>query len=110
REEGGVAEIGQNLGEEGRVEEVEDGVLDAPDVAVHAVGLEPVPDLGAVEGYPFLARGAVAREIPRGLDEGVHRVGFAARRPTAARAPGAHEGLVSRQRRAAGAGKRNVLR
>ncbi|KAF5028666.1 hypothetical protein DSECCO2_656680 [anaerobic digester metagenome] len=54
---------------------MQDGVLHAADVLVHG---HPVLERGGVECAVILAGAGVAREIPRGLHEGVHGVGFAA--------------------------------
>src|SRR5262249_18570056 len=48
-------------------------------------------------------------EVPRRLDEGVHRVRLAATRAAATRAPGTDERLVAREWRAAGPRERDVL-
>ena len=78
-----VPEVRERLDEEARVEQVQDRVLDAADVLVdrHPArnGVAP-PRLLVVGGV------AVAQEVPGGVDEGVHRVGLAARRPAADRA------------------------
>src|SRR3989304_1708462 len=71
------------------VEEVEDRVLDPADVLVHR---HPVVDGLGIRHPAVVLRRAIPEEIPRGLDEGVHRVGVAAARPPAARAPRVHEG------------------
>src|SRR5206468_3457117 len=75
------AQVAQHLGEEARVEEVEHGVLDATDVALDPLGAEPVVELGGLARRSVVPRRAVAREVPRGLDEGVHGRGRAPRAP-----------------------------
>ena len=55
------ADIAHHLGEEARVDQVQDGVLDAADVLID---LEPVGDLRGVEGLRGVVRVAVAVEIP----------------------------------------------
>ena len=90
-----VAEVGQRLGEEARVHQVQDRVLDAADVLVDR---QPVVGGGAVPGGLVVARVEVADEVPGGVDEGVHRVGLAAGRAAAARALGRDPVLGRRQR------------
>src|SRR5215467_13608217 len=51
-------------------------VLDAPDVLIDR---HPVIGRVALEHPAFVLRRAVAEEVPRGLDEGVHRVRLASR-------------------------------
>ena len=99
------AEIAHHLGPEARVEEVQDGVLDAADVLIDG---QPV-SRALIDHRAVLVRARVAHVVPRGIDEGVHRVGFAARR---AAAPGTLA-LVERRRpgeRVAAAVRHQVLR
>ena len=92
---GGETHIDEGAGEEAGVEEVQDGVLDAPDVLVDR---HPVPDRLGIEG-PVGAPGiAEAQEVPGGVDEGVHGVGLAAGRPPIDGAGGVEEPLVEGQR------------
>ena len=72
---GDEADVAHHLGEEARVDEVQDGVLDAADVLID---LEPVGDLRRVERLGGIVRVAVAIEIPGAVDEGVHGIGFPA--------------------------------
>ena len=93
----GDAEIGQRLGEEPRVHEVQHGVLGAADVLVDR---HPLGDFfGAERGVGI--RIGEAQEVPRRVDEGVHRVGLAHGRPAAIRAGRVQEALVEAQRRLA---------
>jgi hypothetical protein len=64
-------------GEEARVEQVQDRVLDAADILV-----DRQPALATADSRRRRVRvaGGEAREIPGRIDEGVHRVGLAARR------------------------------
>ena len=62
---------------------MQNGVLNAADVLVD---LEPVTDLGRIERQGIVVRVAVAIEVPGGIDEGVHGIGFAPRRASALRA------------------------
>ena len=78
------ADVAHQLGEEARVQQMQDGVLDATDVLVDAA-LAPVGD-ALVDHRLIVVRAAVAQEIPRGFDEGIHRIGFAPRLGTAFRA------------------------
>ena len=76
------AEVAHHLGPEARVQQVQDRVLDAADVLVHRH-----PVLRALGHHRLVVlRVAVAHEVPRRIDEGVHRVGLAARAPC--RTPG----------------------
>jgi hypothetical protein len=100
------ADIAHQLGPEARVEQVQDGVLDAADVLVDAA-LAPVGD-ALVDHRLVVVRAAVAQEVPRRLDEGIHRVGLAPRRLAAFRA-GAFVELGHLGQRTAGAGDRDVL-
>ena len=104
-----VAEVAQHLGEEARVEQVEDGVLDPADVLVDR---QPVAGRFPVDGGGGQVRAGVAGEIPGGLDKGVQRVGLAPGRPAALRAGGGDEvGLLVQRAVAAlgltGAGQEN---
>ena len=64
-------------GEEARIEQMQDRVLDAADILVDR---HPVIDRRAIDRHRR-ARAAEAGEIPRAVDEGVERVGLAPRRP-----------------------------
>ncbi len=68
-------------GEEAAVEQVQDRVLDAADVLVDR---QPAIDHLAVGRRVLDPRISEAREVPRRIDEGVHRVGLARGRPVAA--------------------------
>src|SRR5439155_15027572 len=83
------------------------GVLDAPDVLIDR---HPVLGGGALEHPLLVVRRAVAEEVPRGLDERVHRVRLPARLAAALRARGVDERGDLGQRRAALAGELHVLR
>ena len=75
--------VAQDLGEEARVQQVQDRVLDAADVLVdghEAVHLVLGKGLFGVVGV------GVAQVVPRAAGEGVHGVGLAARRLAAHRA------------------------
>ncbi len=75
-------EIAHHLGPEARVEQVQDGMLDAADVLV-----DRHPVVGAlIDHRRGVIRRAVARVIPGRIDESIHRVGFAPRRLAALRA------------------------
>ncbi len=91
-------QVVERLHEEARIEQVQDGVLDAADVLVDR---EPVVgDLPAPRSL-LVARVAVADEVPGGVDERVHRVRLAMRLSPAARAGRVHPVLGGRERRAA---------
>ncbi len=102
----GEAEVAEHLGVEARVEQVQDGVLDAADVLIHR---HPVVGGLAVEHPLLVVRRAVAKEVPRGLHEGVHRVGLAPRLAPALRARGVDERGHLGQRRAALARELDVV-
>ena len=76
------AEVAHHLGPEARVEQVQDGVLDAADVLVHR---HPVGGL-CVDHRGFGKFAGVARVVPGRVHEGVHGVGFTPRRLAALRA------------------------
>ena len=75
--------VRERLHEEARVHQVQDRVLDAADVLVDR---HPVVGDGRVERRLVVVRVRVAQEVPRRVDEGVHRVGLAPRGAAAARA------------------------
>jgi hypothetical protein len=75
------AQVAHHLGPEARVQQVQDGVLDAADVLVHRHPV--VVRASTIAGR---CRVAVAHEVPGRIDEGVHRVGLAPRRLAALRA------------------------
>ena len=66
--------------EEARVDQVQDGVLDAAAVEIDRA---PVPDLLGIERQLRVLRIAEAEEVPRGVDERIHRVRLATRRAAA---------------------------
>ena len=71
------AHVEQHLGDEARVQQVQDGVLDAADVGVDGrPACRPPRDEKASVG---VVRREEAQEVPRAVDEGVHRVGVAQR-------------------------------
>ena len=94
------AEVAEHPAEEPRVDQVQDGVLDAAAVEIHRA---PVLHLRRVERQLAVPRVAVAVEVPRRIDERVHRVGLAAGGAAAARARGVDELRHVRQRRVAAA-------
>src|SRR5208282_6861938 len=76
-------EVAHDLAPEARVEKVQNRVRDAADVLVDR---KPVGDFRGIERRFAIVWVAVAVEIPRGVYERVHRIGFAARGATAFRA------------------------
>jgi len=70
--------IAHDLAPEARVEQMQNGMLDAADVLVN---WHPVVGLGIYHGLVAETAGGcacrIACVIPAGIDEGVHRVGFA---------------------------------
>ena len=81
-------------GEEARIEQMQNRVLDAADILVDR---QPVIDGGARHRL-IGARAAEAREIPRGVDEGVERIGLARCRLPARRARHVFPGRVALER------------
>ncbi len=79
---------------EARVQQVQDRVFDATDVLIDR---QPVL-CASIHRHRVLVGTGEAQEVPRGIDEGVHRVGFAARALAATRAAAAQEGLRFLQR------------
>ncbi len=98
--------VAHQLVEEARIEQVQDGVLDAADVLVDR---QPVVGRLPVQHAAFELRAGVAGEIPGRLDEGVHGVGFALGRLAAFRAAAFVEFRHLRQRRT-GAVRYHVFR
>ncbi len=97
--------VAHHAGPEARIQQMQDGVLDAADVLI-----DRQPVLRAlIDRRVRLVRAGEAQEIPGGIDEGVHGVGLAARALSAARAGAAHEGLALGQRIARAVGHQ-VLR
>ena len=101
------ANIAHQLGPEARIEQVQDGVLDAADVLVDTA-LAPVID-ALIDHRLVVIRAAVAQEVPRRFDEGIHRIGLAARRLAAFRT-GAFIKRRHLGQRTAGTGDRHVFR
>src|SRR2546422_8178990 len=83
---------------EARVGEVNHGLVIPADVLVHG---HPVVGSRPLEHAALVPRRAVAQEIPRRLDERVHRVRVSPRAATAPGAPGVHEARDVGERRAA---------
>ena len=80
--------IAHHLGPETRVDQVQNGVLDAADVLIDG---EPVRDLLRTEGRARVLRVRVAIEVPGRVDKGVHRIGLAPRRAAALGTDRVHE-------------------
>ena len=76
------AQIAHHLDPEARVQQVQDRVLDAANVLVDR---QPVID-ALVHHRACLVGASVAHEVPRRIDESIHRVGLAPRRLAAFRA------------------------
>ena len=94
RHAGGEPDVDEGPGVEAGVEQVEDGVLDAADVLVDR---HPVAGGRRVERDVRAERVAEAEEVPRRVDERVHRVGLALGRPAVDRAGRVEEALVARR-------------
>ncbi len=92
------ADVAHELRPEARIDQVQDGVLDAADVLVNG---EPVIDDLAVEGRTVIVRVGVAIEVPGRIDERVHGVGLATRRAATLRTRRVHELRHALERRSA---------
>ena len=90
-----MAALAHRAGEEARIEQMQDRVLDAADILV---------DRQPVIGHRRIGRGGIvgrigeADEVPRRVDERVHRVGLAPRRPAAMRTGDVLPGRVAVER------------
>ena len=73
-------------GEEARIEQMQDRVLDAADILVDRQPAALAVDAGKRRRLLLVPRIGEAREIPGRIDERVHRVGVAPRLPAALRA------------------------
>ena len=78
-----IAALAHRASEEARIEKMQDRVLDAADILVDRQPM--IGHLGVV-GSRRVGRIGEAHEIPRRIDERIHRVGLARRRATAFRA------------------------
>ena len=85
---------------------MQDGVLDAADVLVDRHVVAGGRDVDRTGLVPRVAK---AQEVPRRVDEGVHRVGLAESRAAADRAGRLQEPLVEAQRRLACRAELDVL-
>ena len=74
-----VTGLVHGAGEEARIEQMQDRVLDAADILIDR---QPIAD-GVGVGRLARMRRAEAREVPGRIDERVHRVGLARRRAAA---------------------------
>ena len=77
---GDEAYVAHELAPEARVDKVQNRVLDAADVLIDG---KPVLRGLRIEGSVVVVRVGVAVEIPGGIDEGVHGIGFTACGPAA---------------------------
>ena len=98
------AEVAHHLVPEARIQQVQDGVLDAADVLLH---WHPVVGASVDHGRGVVAS-AVAGVVPAAVDERVHGVGLALRRAAAGGA-GAVEEVRAVAQRVAGAVRHAVL-
>ena len=92
------AQVAHHLRPEARVDQVQNRVLHAADVLVDG---KPILRDRRIERRLRILRVGVAIEVPARIDEGVHRVGLALRRPAALGARGVHKLRHARQRRTA---------
>ncbi len=76
-----VAGVAHGAGEEARIEEMQDRVLDAADILIDG---QPIMRGVEVDGRRGFGRGE-AHVVPGAVDERIHRVGFARRGATARR-------------------------
>src|SRR5471032_432972 len=86
----------RSLVEEARVQQVKNGVFDTADVLIHR---QPVVGRRFLDQAALVVRRGVTGVVPRGLDEGVHGVGFTLGRLAAFRAVALVELGHARQRR-----------
>ena len=100
-------EVVHDLRDEPRVQQMQDGVLDAAHVLVDG---HPVAGRRTAEGALGEARGGEAEEIPRRIHERVHRVRLATRRFTRGRRDAVREPFVARQGVAALARELHIAR
>ena len=84
------AQVAHDFGPEAGVEQVKHGVFDTADILVHS---HPVV-IAFVDHGSFTVGRAIAHVIPTGIDEGVHRVGFAFSVSAALRTLAVKEGFV----------------
>ena len=96
-------EVAEHPGEEARVDQVQDGVLDA--AASRSRPGTSTSTLAGSNGSAVVVGVGEAVEVPRRVDERVHRVGLAPRRPAAGRAGDVDELRHVGQRRIAAAGE-----
>ena len=75
-----ISQIAQGFGEETRIEQMQNRVLDTADVLIDG---HPVIDLFFGERFLIIQSIGIAQEIPAGADKGVHGVGFALSRTAA---------------------------
>jgi hypothetical protein len=80
-------QVAHRLGPKARIQQVQDCVLDAPDVLIHR---HPVGNTLVHHGAPIIRTG-VAQVVPGRIHERVHGVGFAPRRAAARWAADLHE-------------------
>ena len=103
---GRQAHVDEGAGEEPRVEQVQDGVLDTADVLIHR---HEVRCRGRVEGSLGVPGVAETQEVPRRVDERVHGVRLSRGRPATNGTRGVKKPFVERQRRLAGRKELDVI-
>ena len=82
------AEVVHHLAEEPGINQMQNRVFHAANVLID---LKPIRSFRFIKRRAVVVRVGIAIEIPRGVDEGIHRVRFAARGPAALRANRVHE-------------------
>ena len=92
-----VPRLVHGAGEEARIEEMQDRMLDAADILIDG---QPIADGVGVDRH-WRMRRAEAREVPGRIDEGVHGVGLALGRSAALRAGDMLPGRMAVERIAA---------
>ena len=100
-------DVAHHLRPEARIDQVQNGVLHAPDVLVNG---EPVIDLRGIKRRRGVLRIAVAVEIPAGIDKRIHGVGLTAGRRATLRTIHVDERGNIVERRTPAAGNLNLLR
>ena len=89
------AEVAHGFRPEPCIDEVHLGVLDASTIEIH---VHPTRRHTSINGEVGVVGIGVAQEVPRGIHEGVHGVGFSLGWPLALRARGLDKGRSTGQR------------
>ena len=101
------SQIAHHLAEKSRIQQMQNRVRDPAHILIDR---KPVFRLGLIEQRLVVVRVGIPVEIPARIDERIHRVRLAPRRPAAFRAGRIHELRRTRQRRFAFAGQLHIFR